>query len=220
MLAAFKRHGWRVLGNERSEDAAAYARAVYDVDVVTTPIELMPLSRTFDLIVMFNALEHMTDPIALLRECRQRLAPGGRVMINVPNFASWQRRFAGSKWLHLDAPRHLQHFSPDTLAETLGRAGLGVESIDYVSFEHDPYGWVESLNNRVTRNTNVLTRYLMGLDPMSAAVMGSAALACVAGLPAILLSAASWYAGAGAIMQVSAVALNADRNRSTDDIQM
>ena len=94
MLAAFKRHGWRVSGIERNEEAAETARRVPGVELVTTSIETLPANARFDLIILFQVLEHIGEPVALLRECAERLQPGGNLIINVPNFASWQSRFA------------------------------------------------------------------------------------------------------------------------------
>jgi hypothetical protein len=48
------------------------------------------------------------------------------LIVNVPNFASWQSRFAGRVWFHLDPPRHLVHFMPETLAAILGGAGVAI----------------------------------------------------------------------------------------------
>lgn len=206
MLAAFHRRGWRTLGIERNKEVADKARRTQGVEVVITPVEALPPDMRFDLIVMFHVLEHIGEPVALLRECAKRLTPAGRLVANVPNFASWQAQFAGPKWLHLDPPRHLVHFTPKTLTETLERAGLRLVEISYTSPEHDPYGWVESTINRLTGRANTLTRFLMGLDPFGPAVLLSLMFGIVLALPAILLAAASWLAQRGALMEVIATA--------------
>jgi SAM-dependent methyltransferase len=205
MLAAFKRHGWRALGIERNEAAAETGRRFLQVEIVSTPIEALPASTRFDLIIMFQVLEHISEPVTLLRECAQRLAPGGHLIMNVPNFSSWQARFAGSKWLHLDVPRHLVHFTPQTLAATLQRAGLRLTEISFASLEHDPYGWVESTINRLTGRANTLTRFLMGLDAFGPAVLLSFLLGAILAPPALLLSVASWVARRGALMEATAI---------------
>jgi SAM-dependent methyltransferase len=205
MLVALRRRGWRVLGIERNEAVAETARRALGIEIVATPIESLPADAQFDLIIMFHVLEHIGDPLTLLRECAKRLAPGGRLITNVPNFSSWQSRFAGSKWLHLDVPRHLVHFTPQTLAATLDRAGLRLTEISYASLEHDPYGWVESTVNQLTGRANTLTRFLMGLDPFGPAVLLSCALSILLAPPALLLSMVSWVAGSGALMEAIAV---------------
>jgi SAM-dependent methyltransferase len=204
MLAAFKRHGWRVFGIERNGEGAETARHVSGVEIVTTSIEDLPENERFDLIVMFQVLEHIGEPVALLRECAKRLKPGGNLIINVPNFASWQSRFAGARWLHLDVPRHLVHFTPETLAATLERAGLKLDHVSFASLEHDPYGWVESTISKLSGRTNRLTRFLMGLDPIGPTVLFSFVLGSILLAPALLLAGISWLAESGALMEAVA----------------
>lgn len=206
MLAAFSRRGWKTMGIERNEEAAEGAQRTFGLDVSAKPVEALPLDAQFDLIIMFHVLEHITAPVTLLGECAKRLAPGGRIILNVPNFASWQSRFAGSNWLHLDPPRHLTHLTPETLAAILERAGLKLAEVSFVSYEHDPYGWVESSINRLTGRKNTLTRFLMGLDAFGPAVLLSLLLVTVLFLPAVILSLMSWVAKRGALMEAAAVA--------------
>jgi len=118
-------------------------------------------------------------------------------------------RFSKRHWLHLDVPRHLFHFSPDSLAVALARAGLEVDAIRYVSLEHDPYGWVQSVLNSSGMEQNLLTKWLMGID-RARAVSLSGALMSLGGvllvLPALVLAAGSWLARRGAIVEVRALA--------------
>ncbi len=204
MLALFAARGWKALGIERNEEAAARARQAPGVVITAVPVEGLPSDARFDLIIMFHVLEHIGDPVALLKECARRLTPDGRLIVNVPNFASWQSRFAGPCWLHLDVPRHLVHFSPQTLAATLQRTGLKLSELRYASFEHDPYGWVESTLNRITGRSNTLTRFLMGMDRFSARVALSIALGAILALPALCTALLSWLFGRGALMEATA----------------
>jgi SAM-dependent methyltransferase len=206
MLAAFHRRGWRVLGIERNEPVAEAARRALSLNIVTTPVEALPADARFDLIIMFHVLEHIGEPVELLRECAERLAPGGRLIVNVPNLSSWQAWFAGSKWLNLDTPRHLVHFTPETLVATLERAGLSLAAISFASLEHDPYAWVESAINRLTGRVNTLTRYLMGLDRFGPAVLFSFVFGALLLGPALLVSLVSWAAKRGGVMEAIAVA--------------
>lgn len=205
MLAAFQRSGWRVLGLERNEAAAEIGRKSYQIKILSEPVEALPPEPQFDLIIMFQVLEHIADPVALLSECAKRLAPGGRLVANVPNFASWQSNFARGKWFHLDVPRHLNHFTPQTLEAALNRAGLKLDHLSFASLEHDPYGWVESTLNWITGRANTLTRFLMQLDPLRPAVLFSLGFGLLLAAPATLLAGASWIAGRGALMEATAV---------------
>lgn len=209
MLAAFSQFGWKATGIERNEEVVARIRPMPGVEITTIAVEELPVDVRFDLIVMFHVLEHIGDPVQLLRECAKRLAPGGRLVVNVPNFGSWQARFAGPKWLHLDVPRHLVHYTPQTLAATFERAGLKASEFRFVSIEHDPYGWVESASNRLTSRltgrSNTLTRFLMGIDRFGLGVALSGVIGAVLAVPALVLACFSWTFGKGAVTEATAV---------------
>jgi SAM-dependent methyltransferase len=205
MLAAFCRRGWQVSGIERNEASAETARQNLRTGAIVTSIQDLPADARFDLIVMFQVLEHIGEPVALLRECAKRLAPRGLLIANVPNFSSWQSRLAGSKWMHLDVPRHLVHYTPQSMAETLERAGLTLSSVSFTSLEHDPYGWVESTISRLTGRANPLTRFLMGLDGFSFQIFIAWLIGAALLPPALLAAVVSWLAGSGALMEAIAV---------------
>jgi SAM-dependent methyltransferase len=216
MLTAFRRRGWRVFGIERNEAAAEIARQALGPNTIATSMEGLPADARFDLIVLFQVLEHIGEPVALLRKCERRLAPGGFLIVNVPNFSSWQSRFAGSQWMHLDVPRHLVHYTPKTMTRTLKCAGLTLSALSFTSLEHDPYGWVESTISCLTGRTNTLTRSLMGLDEFSPQVLFSWVLGATLLPLASLLAAVSWAAGSGALMEAIAVDSRAARETGLD----
>lgn len=205
MLDALRRRGWQVMGLERTEAMAAYTRDTMGLNVISGRFESMAKEMRFDLIILFNVLEHMKDPLSILKECAARLKPGGVILINVPNFDSWQAYLNRPLWLHLDPPRHLFHFAPKSLANVLWMAGLKVSDVSFVSFEHDPYGWIQSAINKITGTHNLLTRYLMGIEGYNQKVIISVILGVLIAIPAVFLSMASWIMKKGALMQVVAV---------------
>lgn len=206
MLAALARAGWRPTGIERNPAMAEAARRASGAEIHSCTVDALSLDRRFDLILLFNVLEHVGDPVGVLKACAARLAAGGRLIVSVPNFASWQARFGGGLWLHLDPPRHLVHFDVATLDATLARAGLRRVDRSFVSWEHDPYGWIDTAAGRATQRHNPITRYLMGIDRFDATVAASMAIAGFAMVPALALTLASWAAGRGALMEVTAIA--------------
>lgn len=208
MLQALQRRGWRVFGLERSAAVLAVAHADFDLPVFAGDLEAIRPTAKFDLIILFQVLEHLSDPATVLMRCSQLLKPQGKLVIGVPNLASWQARFSGRWWLHLDVPRHLFHFSPESLESALRLADMRVASIRYASWEHDPYGWVQSLLNRMGFEQNMLTKILMGIKPRTSSSLTKAAMAATAlvlGPPSVLLALFSWMFKAGAIMEVQAV---------------
>jgi SAM-dependent methyltransferase len=121
--------GWAVIGIEPSANACEAAR-VRGVDAHQGTIETVEFEQgAYDAAVFRHSLEHVTDPVAALRRAREALRPGGLVLISVPNFGCWQRRRFGSRWYHLDLPRHRVHFTRDAIDKALERAGLQPVSI-------------------------------------------------------------------------------------------
>ena len=67
--------------------------------------------QNFDLIVLNQVIEHIPDPGAALERIRGRLAPGGRVVMVLPNRNSFWCRLSGERWINWHIPYHLHHFS-------------------------------------------------------------------------------------------------------------
>jgi SAM-dependent methyltransferase len=129
LAAAFVRRGWRAAGVEPSAAAVAAARA-QGVDARVGTLPDTPLEPgAFDAAIFHHSLEHTTDPVDDLRRVHAALRPGGRVLITVPNFDSWQRRRFRDRWYHLDLPRHRTHFTPRGLGIALERAGFAVNGL-------------------------------------------------------------------------------------------
>lgn len=205
MLGALRDRGWRVLGSERVIDGARAAVAANRIPMFVGDLDALGRAARFDLIILFQALEHLAEPMATLRQCADLLAPGGVLVIAVPNFGSWQARMFGRRWFHLDVPRHLHHFSPPVLAAAFEKVGLTVVRTRFVSPEHDPYGWVQSVLNRLGFKQNLLTRLLMGMGREDVSVLNVVPMLVLSALlvvPSVALSLCSWAAGSGAIMEM------------------
>jgi 2-polyprenyl-3-methyl-5-hydroxy-6-metoxy-1,4-benzoquinol methylase len=86
--------GMQVVGIELNPSAAAQARSrgvtVIEGDAVALGAALE--RYTFDCLIYADVLEHLTDPVAVMRQQVPRLRPGGTVIISVPNFR-WLRVF-------------------------------------------------------------------------------------------------------------------------------
>ncbi len=122
--------GWRVTGLDVAPDVVRAVREElgYEALVGTLPHpDITPAS--FDVVTLWQALEHVHRPLATLREVLRVLVPGGTAVVAVPNFDSLPARWFGPRWFGLDLPRHLTHFTPATLTEMLRTAGFAVKSI-------------------------------------------------------------------------------------------
>jgi SAM-dependent methyltransferase len=205
MLRALRERGWVAVGSERTVAAAAAAREGSGVPMFVGDLGAIRDAPLLDLVVMFHVLEH---PLAQLRAVARRVKPGGTLILGIPNIASWQARVVGSRWMHLDVPRHLCHFSPDAIERALRVSGFRVARVDFRSFEHDPVGWVQGGLDRLGFEQAFLVKLLARMRERRSgrlATLAAVVLAVPLGLVGLALAVASWRAGAGAVMEVWAV---------------
>lgn len=121
----------------------------------------------FDVITMWHVLEHVMNPVEVLGELRSMLKPGGVLIVSVPNFASWQSEVFKGGWFHLDPPRHVLQFEPDTLADCLHRAGYAVTDQAPFLPEYGTSGWIQSALNRVLPHKNFLYEWVKDRGALS-----------------------------------------------------
>lgn len=100
-------------------------------------------AERFTAITFFESLEHHSEPLAALREAHRLLAPGGVIVVEVPNFAGLWRRVFRTAWLPLLIPQHLFHFTPTTLRKALLEAGF--ERVEHQQTMFYPLEGVASL---------------------------------------------------------------------------
>ena len=118
-LYVMKQRGWDVQGVEFSESPPN----VFDLPIFYGRLEdaLFP-AESFDLVTLWAILEHVHDPLSLLKAVRQVLKLHGRAFILVPNFNS----IPGRLLRHDDVPRHLLMFTKRTFRDAAARAGFRV----------------------------------------------------------------------------------------------
>lgn len=119
--------GWRGIGVEVSEAARDLA-ASHGHRCVASMMEARDFGP-FDAVTMHHVLEHVDDPVAVIHDALSMLRPRGRLLIEVPNFASLERRACGTAWVDLRPEQHLRQFEPATLRRVLIAAGARVELI-------------------------------------------------------------------------------------------
>jgi SAM-dependent methyltransferase len=130
LLAHLRALGWDVVGQEVDAVAAQVAAERHGVTVRVGPIGEIDLpTGAFDAITISHVLEHVPDPVALLRTCYTLAKPGGAIVCVTPNLDSWGHQRFGDCWIGLDPPRHLHLFSPVSLISVARLAGLTEASV-------------------------------------------------------------------------------------------
>jgi SAM-dependent methyltransferase len=194
ILGALADRGFEVHGVEVSLDAARGADPRAEIRIAPRLADAGYAAAYFDEIVIWHVLEHLHDPKDALREAHRILRPGGRLVVAVPNFSSWQARWTGAAWFHLDLPRHLWHFPLAALRRLLCDCGFEIRSEHHFSLRQNPFGWVQSALNRVPglpRNglyTLLQHRSVQGPMPFDAATRAWLWLSFLCGTPLGLLA--------------------------------
>lgn len=108
----------------------------------------------FDVIALWHSLEHLPNPWPSLDALAEHVNPGGSLAIATPNPQSLQFRLFGKRWVHLDAPRHVNLIPHGVLEERLSRQGFRrtcITSEDQGARECNLLGWIASTRTRLPR---------------------------------------------------------------------
>ena len=81
-------------------------------------------NRYFDVISLWDVLEHLPDPLPVLQKISKIIRPGGLLVLNLPNPESWEARRFGPLWIGWDLPRHLNLFPLSLLTSLLRTVGF------------------------------------------------------------------------------------------------
>ena len=125
-LVAASRLGWTVQAVEYNAEMVDVIRDEFGFDVRSGELagNLWDFS-SFDVVAMWNVLEHLQNPSNELKMASEYLRPGGRLLLNLPSrYAAECGRGFGRYWALLDIPRHIAFFDRKTLARVCDRAGL------------------------------------------------------------------------------------------------
>lgn len=121
--------GWSVTGVDPDPAAVKWGQS-QGLEIFQGTVSDVPSSKRYDAITLNHVIEHVQDPIGLLRECRRRLRPKtGTIVITTPNINSLGHWWFGGYWRGLEVPRHLVLFSPPALTNCVDRSGLSLSFI-------------------------------------------------------------------------------------------
>jgi SAM-dependent methyltransferase len=135
LVTALRNRGRSATGLERGASSHPH---VEDRDIES-------VEGTWAAIVFWHSLEHLRRPGPALDAAVERLAPGGLLVVAVPDARSLQARLFGDRWLGLDLPRHLVHCTRPALVTALTTRGLRVERLSGTRGGQVFFGWLHGL---------------------------------------------------------------------------
>ena len=154
-LVQIKAHGWEILGIEPSEDARAIASNRLGFRPLDPSQYASLPDQSFDVITMWHVLEHVDDLKSQTKELLRLLKPGGRLIIALPNFQSFDCQYYKEYWAAWDVPRHLNHFTQECLCGIF--TSLGLQYIDTQKLKWDAF-YISYLSEKYRKHSLPLLR--------------------------------------------------------------
>jgi len=148
-------------GTQISRPAVEFSRnklglTIYDKDLLELPLQ----REKYDVVTIWHVLEHVEHPEHYIQRIFQILKPGGKLLIEVPNYNSWTRRRTGFYWLGLDLEYHLFFFTPSALARLVRKHGFAVKRMHTFSFEYSTFISAQSFVSKLTGTDQAFFQWL------------------------------------------------------------
>ncbi|GAB3653017.1 class I SAM-dependent methyltransferase [Echinicola sediminis] len=165
-LAHAQKKGWECIGYEPSQEAASIGRDKFKLQLYNTTEELNQENK-FDAISLFHVLEHVHDLHATMQLLLSKLKKRGALFLAVPNYNSFDSQYFKENWAALDVPRHLYHFTQETMQQLAETFDLRITAQEPMPF--DSY-YVSLLSNSIiNQKKNLIKSILTGYKSNKAA---------------------------------------------------
>ena len=133
-LQAAQKDGWKVTGLEPNPKAISVARGKMNLKVYEK-INDLENEKKFDAITLFHVIEHVHDLEQTMKVLYSKLKQRGSLYIAVPNFNSYDSMLYKENWASLDVPRHLYHFTKETMEKLAKEHQLKIKAIKPMKFD-------------------------------------------------------------------------------------
>lgn len=156
-LATCKKDHWSVFGVEPNENAIAISKTK-GISVVSD-ISILK-ENNFDVITLWHVLEHVENLVEYIEVLKKKLKPNGTLVIAVPNYKSFDANYYKEFWAAYDVPRHLWHFSQNSIKRLFENVSMSVEKT--IPMKYDSY-YVSMLSEKYkSGRTNFLKAFSIG----------------------------------------------------------
>lgn len=167
-LRVMAENGYDVQGIELSPAIAAHAREQLGDDHIwvgtfdSVPDDHPTIARgSYDLVTMWDVIEHIAKPQDLLKQARAMLKPGGMLILETQNVASRFATLLGSRWQHYKHQEHLYHFNPQSIRKMLGQCGFEVvHNTSAFGGKYVSFGFIAERAARINKIASLLMRPL------------------------------------------------------------
>jgi 2-polyprenyl-3-methyl-5-hydroxy-6-metoxy-1,4-benzoquinol methylase len=119
---------WSVSGIEASRQAVAACKSRFGIDLIHGMLEDMPLEvyeGKYDVISMFDIIEHVQEPLKMMQKASALLKVGGILVVTTPNIESWTSKILQSRWWSYRL-MHNVLFSRQSMRHLMSRSSLQV----------------------------------------------------------------------------------------------
>lgn len=123
-LHTMEQHGWEGTGVEPSEEAKAIAKKRIKAQLLSSEEQENLTEGSFDVITMWHVLEHVDAQRWQIQQLYRLCKPGGRIIIALPNYKSYDGQYYKAAWAAYDVPRHLNHFNEETIIKIFEESHL------------------------------------------------------------------------------------------------
>jgi len=139
----------RVVGIDVAESAVDHARTHFKVNALSGAfLDVAFDEESFDVICLWDTIEHLDRPDLFLQKSRRLLQPNGRLFLTTGDISSLNARVRGSSWRQIHPPSHVHYFSRDSITRLLDRVGFRVMGIETAGYYHTLHNILASIHLR------------------------------------------------------------------------
>ena len=132
-----KEKSWKIYGIEPDKGARRIAEALLQQEIFSANETNQWDDSTFDIITMWHVLEHVSDLNMQFIELQRLIKKGGKLVLALPNFQSYDSVYYNEHWAAWDVPRHLYHFNKQMISRTASKYGF--ELLESLPMKWDSY---------------------------------------------------------------------------------